>query len=378
LSVEEVIGIAIAVVVFGVPVGAWMLIIARRASRERAALKEHARANRAHYAAVEAAEDDPIFSPDVVERAVLQVVRIAQTIWQTGDLGALRVRPDSALVRAWALSRQAWLGHDLQVLGKPAVDLIRVVNRGDQTEDRVITRVRVRLLCKDPGLMLSERYFRLDERWTFGRSGGQWGLLSVDGDPLASPVLTAPLIPTPWSDTERLREESFADLANAQKVGPQVDLSALVSPDKPPALALPDLSVVDGRFAPGLIAAELAHLIEAWEEAVTGSEAPFAKLAGDEARAALLRPAPGARMVIRDAVLKSWAPSRLELSRRPPAVEVMLEVEAVRYVVGRRRAGSDTDRHPMNLTWLLELTDATRAPWRLASSNDPAEAIAGW
>jgi hypothetical protein len=221
----------------------------------------------------------------------------------------------------------------------------------------------------------------VDERWTFGRSGSRWVLLSVGGDPLAGPLLTAPLIPTPSSDTERLREESLTELANAQKLGNDVALSDLVGADEPAAFALLDLSAVDSRFGPELIAAELAHVLEAWEGAVTGSEAPLEELASEHAREALLRPRPGTRLVVRDAVLKSWEATKLDLSLHPPAIEVTLDVEAVRYVVrgnGSHVAGNRTDARRMALTWVLELTDSERAPWRLATSNSPAEAIPGW
>jgi hypothetical protein len=204
----------------------------------------------------------------------------------------------------------------------------------------------------------------------------RWG-----GDPLAGPVLTAPLIPNRSFDTERLQEESLAELANAQKVGDDVALSDLVGADDPPAFALLDLSVRDSRFLPALIAAQLAHLVESWEEAVLGPEAPFEALASADARAALLRPRPGTRLVIRDAVLKSWSPTRLDLSQRRPAIEVTLEVDAVRYAVtdkGRHCAGNDTDVRRMVLEWTLELIDSARAPWHLAISNCPAEAIPGW
>jgi hypothetical protein len=142
-----------------------------------------------------------------------------------------------------------------------------------------------------------------------------------------------------------------------------------------------DLSVVDSRFGPALISAELAHLLGAWEGAVTGSEAPLEELASDEAREALLRPRPGTRLVIRDGVLKSWEATRLDLTRRPPAIEVTLDVEAVRYVVtgnGSHVAGNRTQARRMFLTWIVELTDSAQAPWRLSSSNNPAEAIPGW
>ena len=221
----------------------------------------------------------------------------------------------------------------------------------------------------------------LDERWTFGHSGSRWFLLSVNGDPLAGPVLTAPLIPTPSSDTERLRQESLAELADAQKVGDDVTLSDLVSADEPPAFGLLDLSVVDTRFLPALIAAELARIIEAWEAAVSGSEAPLEELTSVHARTVLLRPSAGTRLIVRDVVLKSWEPTRLDLSRQPPAIAVTLDVEAIRYVVrdgGGSVAGNETDRRRMTLAWTLELTASARAPWRLAASNSPAEAIPGW
>jgi predicted lipid-binding transport protein (Tim44 family) len=114
---------------------------------------------------------------------------------------------------------------------------------------------------------------------------------------------------------------------------------------------------------------------------VVGSEAPREELASAEARAAFLRPSGGTRLVVRDAVLKSWEATRLELSRDPPAVEVKLDVEAVRYVVrdsGSAVAGNHTDVRPMAVTWVLELTNSARAPWRLATSSNPAKAIPGW
>jgi len=270
----------------------------------------------------------------------------------------------------------------LSVRGKPSVDLLRVVNREGVDEDRVIVRVRLRVHCSKPRLgLLGVRRAHLDERWTFGRDDARWVLLSVDGDPLAGPILTSQLIPDRSFDTDRLLEESLAELADAQKVGNEVALSALVGADEPPALAVLDLSVVDGRFLPPLIAAQLTHLVEAWEEATTGSQRPLSALASDSATTALIRPGPDVRLIMRDAVLKSWQPTKLHLSRQPPAIEVTLDVEAFRYVTtddGREQFGNDSERRRIAMTWALELTDSARTPWRLAASSNPAEAIPGW
>jgi hypothetical protein len=374
--------VAVGVILFGGLGAYWMAGIRGAARHERAVLKEHDQATRAHFAAVEAAEDDPIFSPEAIEQSVTEVVTLAEGLWRAGTFEALDDRPDAGLVRAWARSWQSRLGNGLEAVGQPSIDLLSVVNRDDKEEDHIVARVRLRIHCKHPGVgTLGAHHAHVDERWTFGRSGSRWRLLSIGGDPLAGPLLTAPLIPTPSSDTARLREESLAELADAQKVGDDVALSDLVSADEPPAFALLDLSVVDSRFGPALIAAELAHLLEAWEGAVIGSEAPLDELASVHAREALLRPRPGTRLVMRDAVLKSWEATRLDLARHPAAIEVTLDVEAVRYVVtgnGSHVAGNRTDARRMALTWTLELTDSARAPWRLAASNNPAEAIPGW
>jgi hypothetical protein len=381
VSALDVVEAAVAVGILGPIAAIWIGGIRSEARHERAVLKEHARANRAHYAAVEAAEDDPIFSPDAIEQSVTEIVAQAEALWR-GELSLLDGRPDVRLVRAWARSRQSWLGSGLEVRGKPSVDLLRVVNRDDEKEDSVVVRVRLRVHCKYPRLgLVAARYVHLDERWTFGRRKARWVLLSVGGDPLSGPVLTAPLVPNRSYDTERLREESLAELANAQKLRDDVDLGDLVGPDEPPALALLDLSLLDGRFLPALIAAELAHLVEVWEEAVTGSEGPLEELASADARAALLRPGPRKRLIVRDGVLKAWGPTKLDLSRHPPAIEVRLEVEAVRYAVtegGSFRVGNQTDARRIDLAWVLELTDSALHPWRLITSNSPAEAIPGW
>jgi hypothetical protein len=379
--------IGIAGLVVGVGVGGylafyWLLILASGARSKLALRREHVRADRSYYAAIEAAEEDPDFAPEAVKQTILQIVTMADGIWRARTGTVSDARADGPLIAAWARARQSRLGSGLRVRGNPSVELIRVVNRPGESEDRVVARVGIRVHRRRSRLdVLAVRHVRLDERWTLGRYEGRWVLLSVEGSPLEGPILTAPLIPTPAYDTERLQEESLAELATAQKIPATVSPSELVDADAPPAFALLDLSVVDGRYLPVLVAAQLARLVEAWEEAVTGSPAPLAALTSDAALAALLRPAPGKRLIIRDAVLKSWEPIRLELASQPPMIVVMAEIEAIRYVVtddGAHRAGNDNEPRQIVLIWTLELTDDTRTPWRLLSTTNPAQGIPGW
>lgn len=373
--------VALAVGVAAVMGFAWLAMIGREALHERAALRARARATRAYYAAIEAAEDDPTFSPDLIRASVHEAVALVDQLWHGAPLDVLDGRSDAGLVRAWARSRQLWLGDGLDVRGDESIDILRVVNHADDDEDRVVVRVRARVHCRRPRLgAAGRRNARLDERWTLGRAAGGWAVLSVDGDPLAGPVLSAPLIPNRSFDADRLLEESLAEQADAQKVPGHVALGELVSPDEPPALAVLDLSVLDGRFLPPLIASALAHLVDAWEGAVSGSEAPLDERASAEARAALLRPGSGKRLIVRDAVLSSWEPTNLHLARRPPAIEVEVHVHAVRYLTADDGVGGTGEREPRDivLTWLLELTDDPATPWRLAASTNPGRALPGW
>ncbi len=370
------------IILFGAVGAYWYGALRGAARHERAVLKEHSRAIRAHYAAVEASEDAPSFSPDVIDQSVTDIVALADNLWRTGAFGSLYDRPDAGLVRAWARSWQTSLGRDLEVVGPPSIDLLSVVNRNDENEDRIVARVRLRIHCKHPKVgMLGPHHAHVDQRWTFGRTGGDWFLLSMGGDPLAGPLLMAALIPSASSDTERLTEESLAELADTQKLGADVPIADLVTPEESPAVALLDLSVVDGRFLPALIQAELTHLLAAWEGAAVGSEAPLEALADDRAREALLRPRQGQRLIVRDVVLKSWQPTKLNLAQVPPTIELDVSTEAVRYVVndvGRPLDGNPTMAQPVPLHWMLELTDSPEHPWRLATSDVAARSIATW
>src|SRR5580704_6955927 len=80
----------------------WVVNIRRAAHHERAAHKEHARAHRAHYAAVEAGEDDPAFAPEAIEAEVASIVALAGDIWRGAVPSEDLARPDARIVTAWA------------------------------------------------------------------------------------------------------------------------------------------------------------------------------------------------------------------------------------------------------------------------------------
>src|ERR1700722_4550342 len=138
MSLPAVEDVAAGVVLLSVAAAGWISVLRGVARRERAVLKEHARAIRAHYAAIEASEDKPSYSPEAIEHSVIEVVEIANDLWRNEAMPSPPVRPDARLIRAWAKSCESRLGKGLEAVGKPAIDLLSVVNRDNEEEDRIV------------------------------------------------------------------------------------------------------------------------------------------------------------------------------------------------------------------------------------------------
>ncbi|MEA2271489.1 MAG: hypothetical protein QOI98_197 [Solirubrobacteraceae bacterium] len=366
--------------------GVWTLSAFGRARRLAAERRAHRRAGRATGAALEAAEDQPAFDPEQIRTGVSEILGVATRTWAAD--GTRSSRSDSALIELWARTRAAALGDGLRVIGDPRIDLLRVVNREGEDEDRIVVRIRARVhrdraAPRYPGAptapLVEPHTVTLDERWTLGRDSDRWLLLSTDGDPLASPILSRPLIPTPGADDNRLLELSMVELGHDDR-SDTIAPRELIDGQAPPGLALLDLSASDGRFSPALLGATLDHLVEAWEEATIGSEAPLAALATSAAVKALLQP-PDAntRLVLQDASIARWNVAQLDVSADPPRVAVDLTVEGIRWIVDDRDrmpvAGSRTARHVMSMCWNLEMRDDAAVQWRLVESSDPTAAL---
>lgn len=361
----------------------WAVVRSLASSERRARLRvrAHGRVGDAERTAVEAALDDPLFSPEQIRSSVHEVLDLAASVWRGGEASALAARYDAALIRSWAHSRESWVGKGLRPTSKATVDLLRVANRGSEAEDRVSTRVRF-ALHRDPHAsallpgdqtVLATRTVHLDERWTLAPRQGRWYLVSVAGDPLSGPVLSAPLIASPAQDRERLEEQSLQELARHDS---QSDITPgeLADMAAPPPLELLDLSVADDRFSPLLIGAAINHLVEAWEEASDDSENPLDQVATKHAICALLHPkGPAMRRFIRDATLKHWEVREIAPRSTPPMIQTLVGIAAAVYESRDGFvSGSDTDIHDLELVWRLALHTGEHGEprWLLHDSTD--------
>lgn len=339
------------------------------------------RARRAERVAVEASVEDVAFSPEAIRASVTEMLDAAQAVWAGHEEPAHRERRDIQMIRGWANGWRQQIGEGLRISGRPKIDIVSVVNREDQTEDRAIVRLHLRI-HRDPkasgneagdGTILAQRHVRFEDRWTLMRRGDSWLLASVSGDPISDELISAPLIASPVEDDERLHEAAWRELAGQEAV-PTGELRALVDRDLSPTDQLREFASLDGRFSPQLLQAELHHLVQAWEAHSDGSEQPLRQLASASAIRALVHPGDGSvHRFIRDAELLDWKVVGIDLESGPPHVSVRVQIDAAVWASDHGRwRGDDRRRTKHALVWTLELAAPARhdVVWELARSTD--------
>ncbi|MEA2156293.1 MAG: hypothetical protein QOE11_2433 [Solirubrobacteraceae bacterium] len=330
-------------------------------------------------AAVEAAEDDPLFASELVrERAAALFVAIQQA-WSVDDVAALRRLVGPELMVEWEarladFRRKGWRNR-VDVLDGPQVRYVGVTNRAGDAEDRAVVQLTAKLrdvvvdrrgreLPSDEGEVA-----RVSEYWTLGKRGGEWIVVSIEQDREGAHHLSAPLIAAPESDRARLRAEAVMEIGSADGVRSE-EVAELLSPGfsgDARAAAL-DLSLVDGRFAPDVLATAIGEVVEAWGQAVDGSDEPLASLTTQRGLEALLYPTASRhdRLVIRGQAIE--ASTIVDVTPGPPPqVRLQLDVTGVQYVEDRNTtevlAGSKRRPSTTRQVWTLRLTDDPRRPW---------------
>ena len=339
------------------------------------------RARRAERVAVAASVDDPAFSPEAIRASVTEMLDAAQAVWAGREEREHRERRDIQLLRGWANSHRRQLGAALRIAGRPKVDIVSVVNREDQTEDRAIVRLHLRVhrdpkaSGNEPGdqTIFAQRIVPVEERWTLVRRRDRWLLASVSGDPISDELMTSPLIASPVEDDERVRETALREIAGRQAV-PASELRDATDPELPAPQQLRELSTLDDRFSPQLIEAELRHLVEAWEAHTDGSGWPLKHMASVKAIRALIHPGNGAvHRMIRDARLVDWKVIEIDLESGPPHMRVWVQIEAAVFASDHGKwIGSDRRRTKHALVWKLKLASPARPDviWELTGSEE--------
>lgn len=343
------------------------------------------RESQARLAAAEAAEDDPLFAPDAVrERAAALFVAI-QRAWSADDVTALRRMVGPDLMVEWEarladFRRKGWR-NQVDVLDGPELTYVGLTNRSGHEEDRavVLLAARLRDVVVDRGgyVIPSDEgeIARVREYWTLGRQGSDWIVVSIEQEQEGEHHLSAPLVAAPESDDARLRADAVMEVAATDGVRAD-EVGALLSPGftgDARAAAL-DLSLVDGRFAPDVLATAVGEVVDAWARAVDGPDAALAARTTPRALRALLYPTASQRdrLVIRGLETRSMTIAAVAPGP-PPTVRLELEVAGVQYVEDRDTtevlAGSKRRRTLTRQQWTLQLSDDPRTPWAVVEAS---------
>jgi predicted lipid-binding transport protein (Tim44 family) len=346
-------------------------------------------------AAAEASEEDPRFAPDVVCAQAEQLFRAIQSAWTKDDRAALARLVGTDLMVEWerrltAFALRGWENR-VDIHGPVHADYVGLRNGPDDRSKRACVRLtaRVRDVVIDKR---GETIHRVNsmrdthhvcEYWTLGLSGDHWILVSIEQHHEGLHELTEPLLPTPWSDTKELRRQATVEQAAATRVeNSQVGEIATATLSTGARAAALDISLVDDRFAPRVLEAEVDYAVGVWCEAIDGDDAQLDAVASSSAAQDLLYPGDETRrrrLVLRGARVRSAEIVELEAHAAPPSMTVELHVRGVRYVEDRTTTtvmgGDKSVEHAFTMRWRMELTDSDEHPWRIAGVDSGMPAL---
>jgi predicted lipid-binding transport protein (Tim44 family) len=359
-----------------------------RAARARTAKRER----RVELAAAEAAEDDPAFAPDVVKPAAATLFADIQAAWDAGNRSRLARLVAPELLVEWErrlddFARRGWRNR-VQLLDTPSVEYVGLTHRDDPTNDRVVVRIEAKLRdyvedfhgnhVKRLGHMGETT--RVREFWTLGRRNNHWVLVSIEQGAEGSHALQEPIVATPWSDEQAIRDEALVEgaLADAVPDGVAVaDVADLQFEGNARAAAL-DLSLADGRFAPDVLEVAARRAVAAWSEAVDGDDARLRALASPDAVRELLHagdPTARTRLVVRGPTVKQIKILGLDAGALPPTMTIEVDLEGRRYLEQRDTtavvAGSRSRVTSFTEHWTFALDGDAAQPWRIVTVGTP-------
>jgi predicted lipid-binding transport protein (Tim44 family) len=376
----------VGIVVIGVFV-LFVLFLFIQGARYRRKVRE--RDQRVRTASAEAAEDDTYFAAGELERHAAALFRAAQMAWDARDRAALArlVGPD--LLVEWNrrlddFDRKHWHNR-VEVVAEPEVRYVGITNREDDAEDRAVVRItgKLRAYVEDANgrrIMRKgekDEQITLEEYWTLARRDGQWMVLSIEQRAEGDHQLAEPIVASPWSDDQRLEDEAVTELAVADAL-PEgfttADLAQVDFAGDARARAL-DLSVADGRFAPGVLEAAARRAVAAWAEAVDGDDAALEAVASPDTVGELLYAGDAGRttrLVVRGPRVKRIQIESVQVEQVPATMIVAVELGGSRYVEDRDTttvlSGSKDGATTFTERWTLALDGSPEAPWRIVTA----------
>jgi predicted lipid-binding transport protein (Tim44 family) len=380
----------VVVVVFGL-VGIFLLFLLVHSIRYRRKIR--AREAAVHAASAEAAEDDPYFAADELERHAVGLFRACQEAWDARDRARLAQLVGPDLLVEWErrlddFERKGWHNR-VHVTADPVIQYVGLVNREDDSEDRAVVRIEAPLQAyvvdRSGNKVLRNEAksedITLTEYWTIAPRNGYWMVMSIEQRAEGDHHLDSRIVASPWSDEQRLDDESLTELAVADAVpeGFTTAELAVVDFDGDARAHALDLSLADARFGPDVLEAAARRAVEAWADAVDGGDAALERVASPQAVTELLYGGDASkttRLVVRGPGIRRIHVAAVDVAREPATMTIDVELAGRRYVENRDTAALVSGSRDASVTfterWTMALDGPDDAPWRLAGLDHPA------
>lgn len=352
--------------------------------------KRAARVKQVHMASYEAAEDDAWFAHEAVAKDADALFREVQAAWDADDVDRLARLVGSDLLVEWKrrladFRRKGWHNR-VKIVGGPHIEYVGLVNRDDDTQDRVVVRIEATLedyVTTKTGQVITHngsdsRTTSLCEYWTLERVGDGWIVGSIEQRAEGDHQLDAEIVASPWGDTQELRDQALVEGAVATKVADGFTTADIASVDfegdaRQEAL---DLSLADGRFSPDVLEVAVRRAVSGWAAAVDGADDPLLAVATPEATHALLYGADASertRVVVRGPRIERVVIESVDAQAQPARMTVALTASGRRYVEDRDTAavvsGDKNGETRFSERWVLALDGPDDAPWRIVSTS---------
>jgi hypothetical protein len=297
---------------------------------------------------------------------VVERVAAEYGAWQRGDPASIRVLFGRGLVGLEGRFR-IFAPHD------PLVRLVWASRHATDEPWRAVVVVWLELVAVGHSWQLYKQYAVLGSYWTLVPEGEGWRIDRVESELAGEHYQTDPL-PEEGSAHE-LHDE--ATISTAVESAPSGDaaVSELTDVDGSTKSQLLDLSLVDGRYAPDVIAACTCEITRAWESATFArDQKQLETWCTPEAAAQLFRPAPRRLRRVLDLEPRRIQITGLDRDSEPPTVSVTVELHGRRWLAddwGIRISGSKRRQRDFVEHWTLRLDPSTQCPWRLTDVVDP-------
>ena len=282
--------------------------------------------------------------------------------------------------------RNGWRNH-VQPTEPAQISLVGLKNRNSDDAEAVVkieAKMKDYVIDRQGNHLKRTGHFsetaRLREFWTLQRRDDHWILESVEQGSEGAHQLDDQIVQTAWSDNQQLHDEALVEQANSDALAADKDIAEYgsfgLSTDA--QAQANDLSLVDGRFAPDILAVAARRAVVAWSRAVDGSDEQLHTLATPRAVSDLLNPdGPNSRIVVRGVRVESITVAALDPHSTPPTMTIDVKITGRRYLQDRNTAailaGSDTKPTTFTERWTMALSYTNQSnPWHITAARTAA------